>query len=499
MAAPGAAEQILAVVHARPTSRDGSIVGAVVEAAAPDLGLSDAQGAHLGQAVRAVARAVYARGFDVPDEAALDVTVLRLGHRAVVRIDDLGLPFNAAAEDALDLDVITEALRGGWIDTMAHESRGRQGNRTVLVRHLDPGHDHRDGARPVRDVPTEVADAGESLAHDLEVLSRRAELTDVEGICQLAWRTYGYSYQHDEYYQPERLAAMLRSGQQASFVVVTPDGEIVGHSAVLLDHPDDVIVEGGRAMVDPRFRGHHLMGASHERMVEWMRANDILALEGAAVTAHTRSQSDRPVTSIQLGFLPAIEFRGIEGSEVPHREAVAGGIVPVVPIPDQAVVLPARDAAMIQEIYAQNDLPRTAAAGRPPVGGSRTELALEAHADLGHAVITCTRIGVDLPAEVRARVAAVTRGGLAVVYADVPLDQPEASWAADVLHAEGFVFAGVLPLALAGTDAVRYQWLGPTVVDRADIHLKHPFARTLLDYVLDQHAAVTGEPIESGT
>ncbi len=495
MAAPNPAEQIFAVVHARPTSRDGAIVGAVVEAAAPDLGLTEAQSAHLGRAVRAVARAVYARGFDVPDEAALDVTVLRLGHRAVVRIDDLGLPYNAAAEDALDLDVISDALRGGWIDTMAHESRGRQGNRTVLVRHLDPGADQRLRRGLARDVPTDAAPAGDLLPRDLDVVSRRAELGDVEGICQLAWRTYGYSYQHDEYYQPERLAAMLRSGQQSSFVVVTPDGEIVGHSAVLLEHPDDVIVEGGRAMVDPRFRGHHLMGLSHDRLTEWMRAHGILALEGAAVTAHTRSQTDRPVTSIQLGFLPAIEFRGIEGSEVPHREAVAGGIVPVSPIPDQAVVLPARDAAMIAEIYAQNDLPRTpvtGAASGAPEAASRTELALEAHADLGHAVITCTQVGADLQDEVRARVAAVTRGGLAVVYADIPLDRPEASWAADVLHGEGFVFAGVLPLALGGVDAVRYQWLGSTVVDRADIHLKHPFAQTLLDYVLAQHAAVAG-------
>ncbi|MEI2790501.1 MAG: hypothetical protein V9E93_16720 [Steroidobacteraceae bacterium] len=49
---------------------------------------------------------------------------------------------------------------------------------------------------------------------------RLAVPADVEGICRLTWRTYGYSYQHDEYYQPERLASMIESGLQASFVVV---------------------------------------------------------------------------------------------------------------------------------------------------------------------------------------------------------------------------------------------------------------------------------------
>ena len=157
MAAPGPVEQVLlATLHVEHSTGDGSIVAAVVEAGARELGLTAEQGAHLALAAGAVARAVYARGFDDPADAALDVTMLRLGHQVVVRIDDLGLPFNAAAEDALDMDVIEQALQGGWIDAMTHESRGRDGNRTVLVRHLDPGR------RPARR-PT-VADAAEADA-----------------------------------------------------------------------------------------------------------------------------------------------------------------------------------------------------------------------------------------------------------------------------------------------------------------------------------------------
>lgn len=108
--------------------------------------------------------------------------------------------------------------------------------------------------------------------------------------------------------------------------------------------------------------------------------------------------------------------------------------------------------------------------------------------DLGHAVLTCTRLGADLRAEVRERVATVARGGVEVVYADVPLDRPEAPWAIDALNDEGFFLSGVLPLAHRGTDVARYQRLGATPVDRASIHLRHPFALELLDYVLAQRA-----------
>jgi hypothetical protein len=492
MGAAAPTEHILATLHVEHSTGDGSIVAAAVEAGAIQLGLTTEQASQLALAARSVAGAVYARGFDDPAEAALDLTMLRIGHQAVVRIDDLGLPFNAAAEDALDLDVIERALQGGWIDSIAHESRGREGNRTVLVRHLDPGADLRDaaGGAPAPDADAAAADP---LAADAALVDRMGEPEDAEAICRLTWRTYGYSYQHDEYYQPERLAAMIASGLQASFVVASDDGEIVGHSAVLLEHPDDVVVEGGRAMVDPRFRGHHLMGGARELRDQWLLEHGVLALEGAAVTAHTRSQTDRAITSIQLGFLPAIEFRGIAGTEAAHREAVAGGLFPVVPIPPQHVALPERDGEMIGEIYRLNDLPRTVmAATRAPAPSSTSHLVLEVRGDLGHAVVTCSRIGADLGVEIRERVAAVVRGGVDVVYADVPLDRPAAPWAVDALNAEGFIFAGVLPLAHRGTDMVRYQWLGDTVVDPDEIHLRHPFGRTLLDYVLAQRAELDG-------
>lgn len=482
MAAPGRAERIVASLHCGAGSGAGALVGAVVGAAGPDLGLDAEAGAHLARAAAAVAGAVAERGFDDPAAAELDVSLVRSGHRAMVRIDDRGLPFNAAAEDEADADAIGRAFAAGWIDQLLHEWRGREGNRTTLVRHTDAGVDLREGAGEALPPPP-----AEPVAGDVPIEVRMGVPADAEAICRLTWRTYGYSYQHDEYYQPERLAQMLADGLQASFVAVTPDGEIVGHSALLLEHPGDVIVEGGRAMVDPRFRGHHLMYANRELRERWMHDHGVLALEGAAVTAHTRSQRDVPVTSVQLAFLPPISFRDIDGSEVPHRQAVVGGIVPFAPIPAQQVHLPRRDAAMLAEIYRLVELDRTDAGEAAPPGPDTTSsLELELRGDLGHAVVTATAVGADLATELARRMDAVRRAGIVVTYADVALADPATSWAADVLADAGFVFSGVQPLSAAGVDVVRYQYLGDTVVDPAEIHLKHPFARELLDYVLDQ-------------
>lgn len=475
---------------------DGHMIGAVVGAAATELGLEPGHARALATAAAAVGQAIHDRGFDDPTSASVDVEVLSVGHRVVVHVDDLGLPFAYEEEAGLDGEVLARALDEGWVDEIHHRWRGRDGNRTTLVRHLDPGPDHRERAAADGPVATAPADplagppTGDAPA---PARSRIATPADAEAICRLTWRTYGSTYQHDEYYQPTRLAQMLTTGAQVSFVTEVDaevDAEVVGHSAVLVEGPGAVVVEGGRAMVDPRYRGHHLMGSARALLEGWCRAHGVLALSGAAVTAHTRSQTDRPVLSVQLGFLPPIRFAGIAGTDTDLREAVVGAIVPMSEIPAQTVHLPARDAEQLARLYDLVGLERpSAGAGAAPTA-AQSVLDVGVRADLGHAVIGVRVIGSDLGAAVVDRLAAIARGGVEVTYLDLALDDPAASWAADVLAGAGCILAGLLPLEWSGVDVVRYQHLGSARVDPDAIHLRNDHARELLAYVLAQRAVV---------
>lgn len=488
--APAPLERCLARLHVAASPGDGRIVGAVVDAAAAELGLTADHAAHLGAAAAAVGRAIHERGFDDPDAAAVDVEVLASGHRVVVHIDDLGLPFAYEDEAELDGAVLARALDSGWIDEVHHRWRGRDGNRTTLVRHLDPGPDWREAPHDPGPVDEEHVDE-EPADGDVVVATRLGAPDDAEAICRLAWRTYGPTYQHDEYYQPDRLARMLADGTQVSFVSVLDSGELVGHSAVVIEEPGAVVVEGGRAMVDPRFRGHHLMTAPRQLEQQWFTEHGVLALAGAAVTAHTRSQRDGPVLSVMLGFLPPVRFEGIEGTDTSLREAVVGGLVPMAEIPPQTVHLPGRDAAVLAHLYEVTGLNRRTTTGSeatPSVDGSAVDVRV--HADLGHAVLVVRTIGSDLGAALRQRLDAVARGGIDVTYVDFALDTPAVSWAADVAAEVGCILAGLQPLERRGVDVVRYQHLGPTRVDPEAIHLRSAEARSLLDYVLAQREAV---------
>lgn len=500
--APGAQERSLARLHVPADAVGARVVGAAVGAAAAESGLDEDVAAELGAAAAAVARAVGERGFDEGAEAVVDVEVVRSGHRVVVRLDDLGLPFAYRDEDELDGAAIAAAVADGAVDEVGHEWRGRDGNRTTLARHLATGPDHRDGpsggeeapaadavGHPHDDAEADAAGAPTDVAPGHH--ARLAEPADAEEICRLTWRTYGPTYQHDEYYQPERLARLLADGAQVSFVTVLDDGGLVGHSAVVLDEPGAVVVEGGRAMVDPRYRGHHLMAATHDLRDRWFAEHGVLALEGVAVTAHTRSQPDGPVLSVMLGFLPPVRFAGIDGTETSRREAVVGGIIPMADLPRATVRIPRRDADALRDLYATTVLPRDLVdAGDDGPTTATSELDLHVAADLGHAVVRVRTIGDDLADALRRRLDVVARSGIEVTYLDLALDDPAISWAVDVAADAGFVFSGVRPLQRHGVDEVRYQHLGAMPVDRDAIHLRHPQAQALLEYVLAQRQEV---------
>ena len=383
--------------------------------------------------------------------------------------------------------MISESLEKGWIDEFRHESLGRAGNRTILARHIDAEFDLRESASIDDHHATHAAAAFDA---DVEIETRMATPEDADAICQLAWRTYGYTYQHDEYYLPGRLASMISSGRQVSFVNLTGDGLVVGHQAILMDSPTAVLVEAGRGMVDPRFRGHHLMSSAGKIQGEWMRGRGILAMEAAAVTAHTRTQSDALVANIQLAFLPPIEFRKMEDVGVPSRQTVVGSIYPVGEIPAQDVYAPGRDANMLDEIYRATRFPRRLqdCGAASPAPGDETRLHVSARADMGHAVFEVHAIGHDFAATIAERRRAVRDGGIDVTYCDLPLDSPMVGWACEELADQGFIFAGSLALKHEGVDVVRYQCVGDIQVDTSEIHLKSDLARTLLDYVLDQLA-----------
>jgi anti-sigma regulatory factor (Ser/Thr protein kinase)/RimJ/RimL family protein N-acetyltransferase len=471
----------------------GGIARSTTRAAALVLGLDDVGADRLADATAQVVDAVAQHAFDDPTEVELSVEVVHRDGAVVVRVDDRGLPFAFRDED----DVFVRALAEQLVDEVHHETRGVEGNRTELVRHFaESPHD----IRATSDLTEHLdAVAAPAASDDVKITVRAMAPGDAEGVARLTWRTYGYTYQHHEFYRPDLLGQAIRDGAMRSWVGVTDDGEIVGHSALVFDSPDAPVAEGGRAMVDPRFRGHHVMKSLMELRSEHVGELALYGVYADAVTAHTRSQTlygggaDQPVSGLLLGYLPpTVTFRRIQtdAEAAPLRQAVVMSYHPRRAHEELVVYPPAASRDVLRRIYDAYELPRTFAEGRSP-DAPATTIESRVWRDLGSALLVVTEPGVDFREAVHTRLRSLGGAGIQVVYADLPLAHPATPTAGAILNDLGFEFGGVIPLLRYGSDVLRLQHLGDLAVDRDEIQLVSTMAHELLDFILERREAVS--------
>src|SRR5262249_60867832 len=69
-----------------------------------------------------------------------------------------------------------------------------------------------------------------------EYTIRRFRPEDAVGVACVVYRVYGYTYQHEELYYPERVVRLNEEGKLVSVVAVAANGEVVGHYA--LERPE---------------------------------------------------------------------------------------------------------------------------------------------------------------------------------------------------------------------------------------------------------------------
>src|SRR5439155_8591416 len=136
------------------------------------------------------------------------------------------------------------------------------------------------------------------------------------GIARVVYRVYGYTYQHEELYYPERTVRLNQEGQLVSVVAVDAGGEVVGHYA--LERPEaGRVAESGEAVVSPAHRGRKLMERMREQIEQEARQLGLGGIYGNAVTTHVYSQrADETfgcsVCGATLGLLPrSVTFKGI--------------------------------------------------------------------------------------------------------------------------------------------------------------------------------------------
>ncbi|MGH3144494.1 MAG: ATP-binding protein, partial [Rubrobacter sp.] len=456
------------------------------------LGLERAAAEHLDRTVEVVCRNVVEHAFGPGEEGRYDVHVLRRPGKVVVAVEDQGLPFDYARFQDGEDQMLPEMLHRSYADEVRFVNLGRHGNRVELVKHL-PHADVREHLP--EEEHSEVLNAPAAPEEvPLEVRAMRPDESFELSRC--VYRSYGYSYDWDYIYYPERIRELQEKGLMRSCVAVTPEGEFVGHLAVTVERSNASVGEAGQAVVDPRFRGHHLFPKMKTFMAQQSAGSGMYGLYSEATAVHPYSQRGNlglgaRETGFLLGYIPAsVSYKEIGEDRQGRRGSVALFYLRTNPEPERGVYPPAAYSREVRKVIEHNGLRRKIGDEGEPGLTTSSRMSVEVRRDHNLAFVQVEEPGADLAGLVGQRLRELRLHRVDCVYVDLPLTHRATARAGDGLRELGLFFGGIIPEAHpAGGDVLRLQYLNNVEIEHTDVSTASDFGRELLDLIFDQKEA----------
>jgi anti-sigma regulatory factor (Ser/Thr protein kinase) len=451
------------------------------------LGLGNKAAEQLDRAVETVCRNVIEHAFD-PDEAGhYDVEILRRPGRVVIAVEDRGLPFDyTSLRDGGDT-ALPEMFHHSFADEARFINLGRGGNRVELVKHLP----HADVREELPEEEHHRVVRATAASEDVELEIRMMRPEESTELSRCVYRSYGYSYDWDYVYYPDRIRELQESGLMRSCVAVTSEGEFVGHLAVRVERPDSPVGEAGQAIVDPRFRGHHLFPRMKTFMAEQAKNAGMYGLYSEATAIHPYSQRGNlqlgaKETGFLLGYIPAsVSYKEISEDREGRRGSVALFYMRTNPEPERTIYPPAVYREVVQHLVEHNGLHRIAEGGSNARIPPSSRMSVDVRRDHNLAFLRVEEPGVDLHELVRVRLRELCLHRVDCIYVDLPLSHPAVQSAGARLDELGFFFGGIIP-ELRDGDVLRLQYLNEVDVRPDDVRTGSDFGQELVSLIFRQ-------------
>lgn len=301
---------------------------------------------------------------------------------------------------------------------------------------------------------------------------------------------YGETYPVQWTYDAEEVARLISSGLLISAIAETADGDLLCHSGLVLNAPDDLIGHAGQALTLPAARGRHIFTTVKRYLVEWATALGLVGMYSEATAAHPYSQQalldlGGHETGFMLGFIPASVDNNAASGVGQGRTSAALFFLRMRPGQERMLYAPTRhrdvvletieicgSRAHLAEAPSRNDLPPA------------SQLSLERDAGDNVAVLMVTQAGRDLTARVDAERSQLFEDGVDALYVDLPLDRPESAHVSEALQDLNLSYSGLFPNNQAAADVLRLQCLRNATAWSHDVAVASPHGAALLEYVI---------------
>jgi GNAT superfamily N-acetyltransferase len=394
------------------------------------------------------------------------------GTEYVLTMHDFGEPVVGPAEGVLAL------LQAGVLS--AAEARIDGAGNVAEVRFALPAHNHLLDVEDVGVVPDDAPPSEE------KVVLRPLTPEDAPALARALYRCYGWSYPNPAMYYPERVAAMLQSGERIGEVAVTSDGEVAAHWGAAFLSPS--VVETGVTITDPRFRGRGLAKALGDRLLARLHGLGIVGRVREPVLTHPATQKialaeGATVVGAFISMTHPIQQVGITDGVEPIRGSLSVAYSALQPLAPAVLSVPAPYESMVRRVLDAAAWPRELAPTKREHDLPRATVVSTAFNDV-------TVAGPDLPDELHTALQQMQRAGAEYAQVRLPANQPGLSTVAAGLPELGLGYAALIPAFRpdredAG-DVLVTQWLADPEVDASSWAFATDDVRSLILAIVDQ-------------
>ena len=348
-----------------------AVVGSYVKAVSRKTGFNedDLQMIELG--VDEAFTNVVEHAFDPDEDATFKIICTRIPLGLKIAIREKGMPFDPTKIPEYDPTTPLEEQSGEGLgfylmkqsmDEVQFNNLGKQGKETCLIKYLSKKSiEEMLGASELKRFEKPFEKKEKQKEKKIELFVRRMKAEEAVEVSKCIYRTYGYSYDKEHAYFPERMAELNKKGIIISTVAVTKDGEMAGHSALIKENVNDKIAEFGMAVTKPKFRGQGCMYMLGAYDMELSRKGGLTGVFGQAVSNHPFSQKGLHKfgfkdCGILLGSVPTTRsFKGIN-DELTQRESYVISFQYLNEPSNLQVHAPPHHKEMLEKIYSNIEI-----------------------------------------------------------------------------------------------------------------------------------------------
>jgi anti-sigma regulatory factor (Ser/Thr protein kinase) len=467
---------------------------AYVKQVAIQLGFDERDQAAIQTALTEAVGNVIKHAFEPHERSSFRISCERapLGLRVVVK--DMGLPADPTRlqECLYDADAPALSCRGisvikDSVDEVEFHNKGPEGKEIVLVKYLKNRNitAYYDACNLE---PYPVPRPERRPEEKIEFAVRETSPSEAVEVSRTVYRAYGYSYPFEHAYYPDRLVELMKSGQIYIATAVTPEGEIVGHCALIRKEESPAIAELGFGAVKPQFRSQRVFTRLTDHLILKAKSDGLTGVFGEAVTNHTFSQKTGHSMglydcALMVGYIPAtVSFKEIN-EQLLNRDSVIVHFL-YINKPERVTIYPPdRHKDMILKLYQNLGVtPEIVESSSYEPEPSEAFVTTTASRVRDSADIYIRRFGANIVPEVKDRLDDLRLKQINIIHLYMDLGDPGSQAYCKDFEDMGFFFSGILPGGRPG-DALILQYLNNVAIDYDKINVESQTAQELLSYV----------------